>query len=185
MVLSVPTFFRRSRRYGSLHADPAIARRTQFFAAASLVTGTLALIGPSRFLRDLSETLEVANLLRAQEIRSRRLYHDDSIDDSIEKNTVDFIHYEQTLVQAALDALRSRHPQLYWREVNIANFLLNALNRAGARYLLRSAFAQAVRAAIAELGADIDFARQNHREMLGLQLARASARPRCDHLALL
>ena len=181
MVLSVPTFFRRSRRYGRLHADPAIARSTEFFAAASLVTGALALIGPSRFLRDLSERLEAVNISRAQEIRSRRLY----CGDSIEKNTADFVHYEQTLVQAALDALRNRHPRRYRREVEIANFLLNAVNRIGARYVLRSVFARAVRAVSAELGNDIDFARQKHREMLGLQLARASSRPRGDHSALL
>lgn len=170
MVFRVSIFFRRSRRYESLHADPAIARRTQFFAAASLVTGALALVAPSRFLCDLSERLEDANMVRAREIRARRLYHEEAI----EQNTADFIHFEQTLAQAALDSLRTRHPKLYRREIELANFLLNALNRALARHLLRSAFARAVRAVIAELGADIDFARQQHREMLGLQLARAS-----------
>jgi hypothetical protein len=172
MMTAVPIFLLRSRRYESIHADPDIAAKTQFFGAASLVTGALALIAPSRFLRDLSAMLEVANMLRAQEIRSRLIYPEDSV----ERNTVDFIHYEQTLVQAALDTLRGRHPKRYRQEVELANFLLNALNRSVARYVLRWAFADAVRAAIAELGADIDFARQSHREMLGLQLARASAR---------
>jgi hypothetical protein len=60
--------------------------------------------------------------------------------------------------------------------VDLANFLLNALNRTVARHLLPCAFADAVRAAIAELGANIDFARQSHRETLGLQLARSWAR---------
>ncbi len=164
----VTSFFLRSRRYESIHADPVIAGKTRFFAAASLVTGALALIGPSRFLRELSAMLEVANLLRAQEIRARRIYHEDSV----EQNTADFIRYEQTLVQAALDSLRSRHPERYRREVDLANFLLNALNGRLTRRVLRSAFARAVRAAIHELGSDIDFARQRHREMLGLQLTR-------------
>ncbi len=172
MVSSVPIFFLRSRRYGSLHADPAIACRTQFFAAAALVTATLALIGPSRFFRDLSGELEAANMLRAAEIRARRIYRDGAV----ESNTMDFISYEQTLVQAALDSLQARHPRLYRREVQLANFLLNALNRTVPRRFLRSTFARAVRATSAELGADIDFARQSHREMLGLQLARASVR---------
>jgi len=172
MVTGIPIFLFRSRRYESIHADPVIAGKTQFFAAASLVTGALALIGPSRFLRELSAMLEAANMLRAREIRARRIY----ANESVECNTVDFIHYEQTLVQAALDSLRGRHPKRYRQEVELANFLLNALNRPVARHVLRWAFADAVRAAIAELGADIDFARQGHRETLGLQLARTSAR---------
>ena len=157
-----------------VQADPAIARRTEFFAAASLVTGALALAAPSRFFRDLSGMLEAANMARAHGIRTRALYHDGPI----EKNTADFIHYEQGLVQTALEALRCRKPELYRREVDVANFLLNTLNCAVLRCLLRSSFARAVRAATAELGGTIDFARQDHREALGMQLALISSRSR-------
>lgn len=169
-VPSLATLLLRSRRYENVQADPVIACRTEFYAAASLVTGALALVAPSRFLCDLSEMLEVANMARAYGIRTRQLYPEGSV----EKNTADFIRYEQTLVQKALDALRNRQPELYRREVNIANFLLNALNRTLLRKVLRSPFARGVRAAAAELGESIDFARQNHREVLGMQLARAS-----------
>jgi capsid protein len=172
MVTGLPIFLLRSRRYENIHADPAIAAKTRFFAAASLVTGALALIGPSRFFRELSAMLEVANMSRAQEIRACRMYPDAAV----EHNTADFIHYEQTLVQAALDSLRRQHPERYHQEIELANFLLNAMNRTVARRVLRWTFADAVRAVIAELGVNIDFARQSHREMLGLQLARACAR---------
>ncbi len=174
MVPSLATFLLRSRRYENVHADPLISRKTQFFAAASLVTSALALISPSRFFRDLSGMLEVANMARAHGIRTHKLYPEGSI----EKNTADFIRYEQCLVQTALDALRSRQPELYRREVDFANFLLNALNSTVLRHVLRSSFAHAVRAAATELGSDIDFARQSHREILGMQLARASSQSR-------
>jgi hypothetical protein len=49
--------------------------------------------------------LENANILRAQEIRTRPRYDEDSI----EGNTTEFVCYEQELVQAALDALLIRH----------------------------------------------------------------------------
>ncbi len=174
MVPSLASFLLRSRRYGNVHAEPTIARKTEFFAAASLVTSALALVAPSRFLRDLSERLEVTNMARAHGILTRQLYPDDTI----EKNTADFIHYEQGLVQTALDSLRHRQPELYRREVGCANFLLNALNRTVLRHILRSSFARAVRAAAAELGSEIDFACQNHREAVGMQLARAEGAAR-------
>ncbi|MDB6088186.1 MAG: repeat-associated core protein [Gammaproteobacteria bacterium] len=173
-MLSAAAFIFRSRRYEDLHADPAISRKTDFFAAASLVTAAFALITPSRFFCELSETLESANVARARKIRARQLY----AEGTNENNTTDFVRYEQELVQAALDSLRRRHPQSYWREIDSANRLLNALNGKLLRRTVLSSFARAVRSTITNLGADIDFARQDHREALGRQLAREACRSR-------
>jgi hypothetical protein len=131
------TFLQRSLRYERLHADPRIACKTDFFAAATLVTRSLAHAIPTRFLGRLSALLERENWRRAQEILCGRLYETGRI----ELNTADFIRYEQALVQAQLDGLRRTDPRRYLREIHRANTQLALAQGPLARALLDCHFA--------------------------------------------
>jgi len=160
----------RSRTYASLHADPRIAERTFFFAAAALVTRTLWIYRPSPFLTGLSAALERENLARAQAIRAGRLYRCGSA----EGNTRRFITVEQQLVQQALDALRAQQPRAYLREMRAANRALRWARRGTLRALLEPPFVAALDAASATLGGSFDMAARECREVLGMALARAA-----------
>src|SRR5690349_10664076 len=96
----------RLQRYRRIAADPLVASRTAFFTAAVIVTRALATRDQPAFLAALGARLEVANLRRARDIRAGKLYRAGSV----RANTVDFIRFEQALVQAELDALLARDP---------------------------------------------------------------------------
>ena len=173
-------FLLRSERYRRLDAEPAIRARTDFFAAASIVTRVLAYGGTTPFMAGLSHMLEHVNVSRAQMICRGALY----VTGSVERNTLDFVRYEQALIQEALDRLRHGDPRAYAEQIHLAD-------RAIARVLRRraactsSAVATFVRAAeccLMRFGRAIEFARQSDREALGTELAR-SARQRPASLA--
>lgn len=160
----------RSRTYARLHADPRIAGRTFFFAAAALVTRTLWIYRPSVFLLTLSASLERENLCRAQASRTGVLYRHGSADD----NTRQFIAAEQHLVQQALDALRAQQPRAYLREIRGANLALRWARCGTLRALLERPFVAALDAAFATFGCPFDMAARECREVLGMALARAA-----------
>ena len=161
----------RAERYRRLHAQPSIRRRTDFFAAAATVTRVLAYGGATPFLGELSELLEAVNLTRAGQIDRGVLY----AGGSVEANTADFVHYEQCIVQQALERLRSRNSRGYADQIRLANAALAFALRTGLLWGWGACavFATAVRRCGPELGRGIEFADQAHREALGLEIARA------------
>jgi len=160
----------RSRTYAILHADPRIAERTFFFAAAALVTRTLWIYRPSPFLLGLSASLERENLRRAAAIRAGVLFQSGPPD----INTRRFIAVEQRLVQGALDALRAQDPRAYAREIRSANRALRWARRGTLRALIERPFVVALDATFAALGGSFDMAVRDCREVLGMALARAA-----------
>lgn len=169
-------FLRRAERYRRLDARPSIRGRTDFFAAAATVTRVLAYGGATPFLADLSASLESANLLRARQIDRGLLY----AGGSIEINTADFVHYEQCIVQQALERLRSRDSRRYTEQIRWANAALTFAMQAGLHWGWGACalFAHAVRGCRPKLGRGIEFADQTHREILGIEIARAHRRKR-------
>jgi hypothetical protein len=161
----------RERRYRGIAADPAIAARTYFFAAAVIVTRALATREQLPFLAMLGAKLEVANLRRAREIRAGILYRNGSA----QANTADFIHFEQALVQAELETLRGHDLRAYEEVVACANAQIAGATRGFARWINRR-FARAVLTAREKIGRDIDFALRTDRELLGNAIARESQR---------
>jgi hypothetical protein len=161
----------RELRYRRLAADPAIATRTDFFRAAAVVTKALATRDQPSFLTSLAAKLEVANVRRAREIRSGKLY----ARGSAPANTADFVRFEQSLVEAELRELRERDPAAYDGVVARANLQIARATRGMARWMNRE-FARAVIATRRQLGRDIDFSRCADREMLGIAIARQSQR---------
>jgi hypothetical protein len=164
----------RSERYRLLDAEPAIRARTDFFAAASIVTRVLAYSGPTRFMLTLSDRLERVNLYRAELIHRGALY----ATGSVERNTVDFVRYEQSLVQEALDRLRGGDPGGYAEQVRIANSAIaRALRRRAACASSAAAtFVRAAESCLERLGRSIEFSIRSDREILGEELARSARR---------
>ena len=172
----------RSRRYLHLHTDPTISCRTNFFAAAAIVTRVLSLRGPSAFVLELSATLEEANASRARLIRTGELY----ADGTIEGNTRDFVRFEQGLVQQHLEKLRQCSPRDYLSEIGGMNAAFELLRFKPLRNLVERCFVRAVEETIACLGAPIDVAQRACREALGVHIAeqaglalRQAMRPNC------
>jgi hypothetical protein len=149
-----------------------IRSRTDFFAAATVVTRVLAFGGATAFMVALSDTLERVNLSRAQLICSGALY----ATGNVERNTLDFVRYEQALVQESLERLRRSDPYGYAEQMRIANSAIARALRRRAAYA-SSALATFVRAAescLLRLGRGIDFSMQSDRETLGEELARSA-----------
>lgn len=167
-------FCERSRRYAKLAADPAIASHTNFFGAAAVVTNALGGWPQSKFMHDLSATLEKDNLTQVALIRSGKLYSGGTI----EKNTEEFVHYEQTNVQKELDALQKRNPAEYASVIATANKDLNGTVSAIAK-VTDPTFARADADARNNLHHDINFAHQQDREELGRDVAKELGLPRC------
>ncbi|HJS88708.1 MAG TPA: hypothetical protein VJ738_01950 [Steroidobacteraceae bacterium] len=164
----------RSERYRRLDAQPEIRARTDFFAAAAIVTRALAYSGATPFMLALSDALEGVNVCRAHLIRSGCLY----VTGSVERNTRDFIRYEQALVQAALDHLRGSDPRGYSEQIRVANGAIARALRPGAGCASNAltTFARAAECCLARLGRAIEFATQSDREALGEELARSARR---------
>ena len=170
----------RSRRYRCLDAQPAIRARTDFFAAAAIVTRVLAYSGATPFMAALSNTLESVNVHRAKLICSGQLY----ATGSIECNTRDFVCYEQVLVQEALDRLRWTDPHAYAEQVRIANGALARVlrPRAACASGALAAFVCAAECCLVIIGRAIEFSAQSDRETLGEELARSARRIRAREL---
>lgn len=164
----------RSERYRSLDFHPVIRSRTDFFAAASTVTRVLAYSGATPFLIALSDALERVNVSRARLICGGRLY----ATGSVERNTLDFVRYEQILVQQWLDRLRGSNPREYSQQIRFANgAIAHGLGRRAACVSGAVAiFVRAGESCLARLGRAIEFAAQADREMLGVELARSARR---------
>jgi hypothetical protein len=162
----------RSERYRRLDARPAIRSRTDFFAAASIVTRVLAYGGTTPFMLALSDALERVNVSRAQLICDGVLY----VSGSVERNTRDFIRYEQALVQQALDHLRGRDPHGYAEQIRATNSALARVlrRRAACASSALATFVHAAECCLARLGRTIEFATQSDREALGEELARSA-----------
>lgn len=166
---AVLALMRRARRYQRWHEEPAIRSRTSFFAAAAIVNRALMRqMLLSSFLIELGAALETVNSQRALEILAGRRYREGSV----ERNTLDFIQYEQSIVQAHLDGLRRYAPRCYRREIRVINAVL-----ATQRYpLVRGLAGRIVRSAALEalhhLGRPLDFAEFGCRVVLGAQIAR-------------
>ncbi len=158
----------RADRYQRWHDHPRVGGRTAFFAAAAIVNRALVrhtLLSP--FLLDLGATLEAANTLRALDILDGRLYRGGSV----EGNTLDFIRFEQTIVQAHLDGLRRHAPRSYRREIRAVNASLRALRCGIFRALADRCLVHAADATRRCLGGPLDFAEQDCRVMLGAHIA--------------
>lgn len=164
----------RAERYRRLDAQPDIRARTAFFAAAWTVTRVLAYSGTTPFMVTLSDALERANVSRAQLIRSGCLYPTGNI----ERNTLDFVRFEQALVQEALDRLRASDPYGYSEQIRLANgAIASALRRpAGCASSALATFVRAAQCCLVRLGRAIEFAVQSDREVLGQELARSARR---------
>jgi hypothetical protein len=158
--------FLRARRYNALHADPRISSRTDFFAAAALVTCAIGRLGPCRFLWRLSSVLEQANLQRAAAIRSGSLYAHGTVG----HNTEDFIRVEQSLVQMQLECLRIGDAGQYVRVIATVDRGLARLAPGRATRWIDPRFANAVSFAQREAGKP-DFASQAFRELVGRHVA--------------
>jgi hypothetical protein len=161
-------FERRSRLYAALHADAQISHCTSFFAAASVITGLFCLRPPSLFLCELSQTLEAVNLERAEQIRRGTLY----TRGSVQHNTADFVHYEQSVVQLSFDQLRRTQPDHYRREIQSANQSLRGFWVQLSVRLLKPYFARTLLSVTQHLGRSLDIAKQTDREFLGRELAK-------------
>jgi hypothetical protein len=159
----------RERRYRRLAADPVIAARTRFFSAAVIVTKALATRDLPAFFTRLGAMLEVANVYRAREIRAGTRYRTGSV----QGNTADFVHFEQSLVEAELERLRTHDPSAYHHVVVCANARIARATAGLARWLNRE-FARAAMATRRQLGREIDFGRRGDRELLGNAIARES-----------
>jgi hypothetical protein len=122
-------------------------------------------------MHDLSADLEQKNLDRANQIRNGTLY----ATGSIKENTAAFVHFEQSNVQTALDALNQRDPEAYNSTIASANSRLNGPSAGLAARVTDPIFSQAVRATQKALGRDIDFANQKDREALGNAVAKGAA----------
>lgn len=164
----------RSERYRRLDAQPAIRSRTDFFAAASVVTRVLAYSGPTPFMVALSDALERVNVARARLICSGLLY----VSGSVERNTQDFVRYEQALVQEALDRLRGSDPHGYLEQIRLANTAIShaLMRRRGCASSALATFVRAADRCLARLGRAIEFSAQSDREALGMELAATASR---------
>jgi hypothetical protein len=161
--------YARERRYRRIAADPVIAARTRFFSAAAVVTKALATRDLPAFFTRLGATLEVANVRRAREIKAGTLYRAGSV----QGNTADFVHFEQSLVEAELDRLRAQDPRAHEEVVACANVQIARATQGLARWVNRE-FARAVLATRRQLGREIDFGRRGDRELLGNAIALES-----------
>jgi RHS repeat-associated protein len=159
----------RSLGYEYLNKDPRIASKTNFFAAASIVTNTLASVTQSPFMQKLSQDLENRNIERAGGIISGRI----AANGSIAANTAEFVHFEQTNVQSALDSLQAKNPNEYGVTIKEAN---SALNGVRSNLIVDSNFAAALDVTKKALGRPIDFANQKDREALGNAVAAQAAK---------
>lgn len=163
------SFQARAARYWALHAMPAIARETLFFAAAARVTEAISLWRPTAFMQSLSLRLEAANGERAQAILSGSLYGTGAI----LRNTADLVSFEQSVVQAELRQLLNHSVTRYRDEIGIAN---DALRSAGSRAgclgpaSLRT-FHRVILRVRNSLGRLPDFALRTDRETIGMELA--------------
>lgn len=168
------SFLLRSERYRRLDAEPAIRARTDFFAAASIVTRVLAYGGTTPFMAGLSHMLEHVNVSRAQMICRGALY----VTGSVERNTLDFVRYEQALIQEALDRLRHGDPRAYAEQICLADRALARVlrRRAACTSSAVATFVRAAECCLTRLGRAIEFARQSDREALGTELARSARR---------
>jgi len=159
-------FCQRSSRYERVHADARVSSRTSFFGAAAIVTNALGGAPQSDFMHKISSRLETANMERAEQIRAGTIYSSGSV----RQNTADFVHFEQSVVQGALDELKATNATEYAEEVQTANRNLNGAFSQLAR-ATDPAFARAAAATREELGRDIDFEKQSDREALGNNIA--------------
>ena len=164
-------FCSRSRVYAAVDADPRVSSKTSVFAAASIVTNALGGAPQSDFQHNLSADLEKSNLDRANEIRAGTRYGTGSI----EEHNRDFVHFEQSRVQTALNGLQASDPAGYKSNVDAANSVLNGSLGLLAK-LTDSSFSTAVAATRASLGHSIDFSSQKDREALGNTIAAAAAK---------
>lgn len=122
----------------------------------------------------LSDALERVNVARAGLICSGLLYRSGSV----ERNTRDFVRYEQALVQEALDRLRGSDPHGYLEQIRLANGAItrSLMRRTACASSALSTFAQAAERCLARLGRAIEFSAQSDREALGMELAVMASR---------
>jgi len=162
-------FERRATRYAQLDRDPRIHVRTRFFEAASTVTRVIGGGDPTHFMARLSAALEIANTTRAMHIGDGRLY----AGGCWRSNTVDFVRFEQGLVQKELEALQAEDPFQYAAEVDAADWGFARMSVWCSRF--RSAAHRrlhfALRSARETLGRAPQFARQGDRESIGIAIA--------------
>jgi RHS repeat-associated protein len=160
----------RSRTYERIDADPNVSDKTRFFGAAAIVTSALALPAPAPFMAGLSSQLEKANLQRLEQIRSGQL----QMSGSVQENDHAFVHFEQTLVQNALDELKASNPETYENLISTTNSRLNSELVGRAARTTDPSFAKGLAAARERIGGDMDFANQVHREILGQSITEVA-----------
>jgi hypothetical protein len=160
-------FCSRSLRYVNTAMDKRISSRTNFFVAAAAVTNALGGSPQSSFMKDLSASLETANMQRANQIRDGHLYSTGSV----AQNTKDFVTFEQNNVQKALDAIKQHNPDQYQKELSEQNASLNGNLTSLAGRFTDPAVTRAIALTQQALGRSIDFGNQSDREALGNAIA--------------
>ena len=167
-------FCRRATLYQ--HFQVKFSGTTDFFGAASQTTRMLAAVeipgsgfsisGDAKgFLREVSGQLEALNVQTALSIEDGSLSHP-NLDGYL-------VNLEQTHVQAALDNLRTTNPSQHQKVMKEINDLLNArgLDRIlGSVYGSDRAYQGILDQVRDDLGSDIDFSNQEHREAIGHKL---------------
>ena len=168
-------FCQRAYQYQQL--DRMFASQTRFFAAASMTTAMLASMempvgntwftsrSTRTFMRAVSGQLERLNFDIAYQLESGAL-SGSNLDAYI-------VRQEQNAVQGALDGLRASDPKSYESLISEVNGLLNGegySGLAGSVYSSDREYQGVLDGVREQLGGDIDFANQDHREAIGMAL---------------
>ena len=174
-------FCDRAAEYARFDASPAINSRTRFFGAAATVSNALGDVDAWRpgtfitgvsnqtrgFLEGVGRTLQSFNEGESHLVATGALGSGPALDRQL-------VHNEQSVVQGALDGLKSSDPKAYDKTIGEINGSLNGLVSKGLQQLAPSdrAYAAVLQGVTKDLGHSINFANQGDREAIGNALAQ-------------
>jgi RHS repeat-associated protein len=174
-------FCDRASEYRRFDENPAINSRTRFFGAAAVVSNALGDVDAWRpgtfitgvsnqtrgFLEGVGRTLQSFNEGESHLVATGALGSGPALDSQL-------VHNEQSVVQGALDGLKSSNPAAYDKTVGEINGSLNGLVSKGLQQLAPSdrAYAGVLKGVTKDLGHSINFANQGDREAIGNALAK-------------
>ena len=170
-------YCRRAALYSRL--DGKFAGQTRFYGAAAATTAMLANLSmpgfgqamvsnsTRQFMSDMSSSLEAMNMRMAKSLEGGAM-NGANLD-------LKFIHAEQTAVQGHLDAFNARDPSAYASMIAEVNGLLNpsGVKEGMANfYGTDRAYQRVLDGVRNDVGGEIDFANQGHREAIGKALVK-------------
>jgi RHS repeat-associated protein len=168
-------YCRNARLYRNYDRHRGIRSQTNFFRAAELVSdsfGSAWILG-SNFVLDRSTRQHLSNInwmLRGKNTDAAQQMAGGTWrgHGSIEANDNAMVHFEQSAVQDYLDGMDAGVRDAF---VSDMNDFLNT-DHPGVRFgrALDPMVSDSIRAVREELGGDIDFANQEHREMIGREV---------------